>query len=366
MVILIHTSQIINGEMFSRNVVAYGQMGVQMFFIASAFTLCFSMDLRRSKNEPLYNFYIRRYFRIAPGYYVGIAIFFLINILCNFFEVKNFWPSSTDPVNILVNVLFLNGLYPPANNSVVPGGWSIGTEMLFYLIFPVIFIIYRKLQNYRVMNYLIPVVILMISALIQYTFFKITNNPAFITNNSFVYFSILNQLPVFCVGISMYFLFRQGIFNNIKSQISLALFIVLSCLSGYLMILGNDFFTLTFAITPFISAISFVFLFIYLQNKRSANKTLEKIGTLSYSGYLLHLIFAYFLSGYLAEILDFIQSDILFVLLYIITVTLTFLSANLMYKYIEQKGIKIGKRVILLLNQKRQSAFNIETKNVKK
>lgn len=51
----------------------YGQLGVQLFFIASALTLCLSTR-ERDETSPYY-FYIRRYFRIAPLYYFAIFLY---------------------------------------------------------------------------------------------------------------------------------------------------------------------------------------------------------------------------------------------------------------------------------------------------
>lgn len=53
----------------------FGQMGVQLFFVASAYTLCLSASRR---TEPARNFYIRRYFRIAPLYYFAIVLYTIV------------------------------------------------------------------------------------------------------------------------------------------------------------------------------------------------------------------------------------------------------------------------------------------------
>ena len=43
MVMLVHTSQAVNGvSQLVGDIDRYGQMGVQLFFVASAYTLCFS------------------------------------------------------------------------------------------------------------------------------------------------------------------------------------------------------------------------------------------------------------------------------------------------------------------------------------
>ena len=136
MVILVHSGQRIDGiSPILKGISAYGQMGVQLFFIASAFTLCLSHEKRKIEKYSLTNFYIRRFFSIAPLYYLGITLYFIIEITKGFVS-HDINDSQYSLVNVLANVFFVNGFYPPANNNIVPGGWSIGTEFAFYAIFP--------------------------------------------------------------------------------------------------------------------------------------------------------------------------------------------------------------------------------------
>ena len=64
------------------------------------------------------NFYIRRYFRIAPLYYLGIVAYAALYISAG----KG---SSYTAGNILANVFFVHGVIPSANNSIVPGGFEV-------------------------------------------------------------------------------------------------------------------------------------------------------------------------------------------------------------------------------------------------
>lgn len=53
-VILVHTSQKVDiGAGRLALLAAYGQMGVQLFFVASAFTLCNSWQAREAESQPL-------------------------------------------------------------------------------------------------------------------------------------------------------------------------------------------------------------------------------------------------------------------------------------------------------------------------
>ena len=76
-VILVHSSQLVaptNATLLW--VMREGARGVQLFFVASALTLCMSWMTRNSHEKfPIRNFYIRRFFRIAPMFYIAILIY---------------------------------------------------------------------------------------------------------------------------------------------------------------------------------------------------------------------------------------------------------------------------------------------------
>src|SRR6187402_3310869 len=107
-----------------RSLSDFCRLGVQLFFVASAYTLCLSMDRRSDELHPLLAFYIRRFFRIAPLYYLAVLLYALIG------------RGTYTPLSIGSNILFFHGFVKSAFNDVVPGGWSISAEMIFYLWFP--------------------------------------------------------------------------------------------------------------------------------------------------------------------------------------------------------------------------------------
>ena len=56
-------------------VVTGGHSAVTLFFIVSAFSLCYTMKSRAAAPGAFLNFYVRRFFRIAPLYYVMISLY---------------------------------------------------------------------------------------------------------------------------------------------------------------------------------------------------------------------------------------------------------------------------------------------------
>jgi peptidoglycan/LPS O-acetylase OafA/YrhL len=132
LVIAVHSSQYFdNLPSVVRTLADQGSRGVQLFFVASAITLCMSW---RARHDGAIPFYIRRFFRIAPMYYLSIPLFLW---------VRGFGPSIYAPDgigwrHIAMAATFTHGLMPDTITSVVPGSWSIADEMMFYLIFPLL------------------------------------------------------------------------------------------------------------------------------------------------------------------------------------------------------------------------------------
>jgi len=115
-----------------------GGSGPMLFFIVSAFTLCLSMETRSSREaEPLINFYIRRLFRIAPLFYLWLVIYFLRDIW--------YYHDTHSAGEVAENVFFVFNLVPGQEDGYVWASWTIGVEMLFYAVFPLIFSMTRNI-----------------------------------------------------------------------------------------------------------------------------------------------------------------------------------------------------------------------------
>lgn len=105
-------------------------MGVPLFFIISAFSMSIRYKSGFSDRGSLTDFAIRRFARIAPLFYVMIAAWLAYT---SWMELPT--PSLEKH---LLSMTFLFSLTPGSQLSVVPAGWSIGIEMLFYAAFPML------------------------------------------------------------------------------------------------------------------------------------------------------------------------------------------------------------------------------------
>lgn len=315
----------------------YGQMGVQLFFIASAFTLCLSSENRKNEKHKNWNYVIRRFFRIAPGYYFAILLYTIYSHLNNPFIfqqiAENEWRA------IIINLFFLNGYFPSVLNKVVPGGWSISTEMSFYLIFPLIILLYQR-EKFSLNKSLF--ILLLTITLSQIAVAILGNYGYEMSNNSFVYFNIINQIPVFIIGITYYFLLKHYNFKY-SFWIDVLLFVSFSILSIILWSLKVDY---LFSVIPITSAISFVFLMEIMRKYDKLNINLVvKIGRASYSMYLFHFLVIDLLD-YSFKKLELSFNNIYFFVFYILVVVITYFIANISLNTLERYGINLGKRLI--------------------
>ncbi|MDR0873861.1 MAG: acyltransferase [Prevotellaceae bacterium] len=337
-VIMVHTGQYVTlfVPFIFKNFLNNGQMGVQLFYLASALTLFLSMKNRTLKEQyPTKNFFIRRFFRIAPLYYMAI-IYYLWQ---NGFGTR-YWLGDATHIsieNILSNIFFLHGFNPYWINSLVPGGWSVGVEMMFYAILPFLF---SKIKNINQAFNFFTITILTMTVLKN-----ILNN--FDPTNSnhlwgeYLYFYLPSQLPLFALGIILYFIIIERIS---LTEISGKSLLVFSCiLLGGLFIGKNIFFPrqVIFGIGFFIFAVAIS----RYKFKLIVNPLINYIGKISFSMYLIHFAILHWSSKF--HFIDSVTNGVLnFCVRYLIVVVLTIIVSTLSYHIVEIPFQKIGKKII--------------------
>ena len=332
MVIAVHTSANFSLPPWLAKITAQGARGVQLFFVVSALTLCMSWFGRRST---IADFYLRRLFRIAPLFWLAIP----------FYLGLNGW-GENGMRHAVASALFIHGLWPDTILSVVPGGWSIGDEAIFYALFP--FLVPRLVTcNWRSFIF-ITVVVIVGCAQISRIFGALQPSfPEAMRNGGDLFFSLWfpRQLPCFLFGIA---LFRFGIVDQRKIGASIAggllalsgfLFVAMSWLDGvkYALPLGLQ------TTAGLIFSIS-VFALMNLARTPSSviNHVIIWTGKVSYSAYFVHFAVIRFISPQ-----EFFSVPILDFAAYFVLVTATTLTvASVTYMTIEQPAIRLGGRFI--------------------
>ena len=322
LVIMTHSFQIFDLGKFNA-MFSMGAKGVQMFFVASSFTMFLSFNHRKNTEERyIRNFFIRRFFRIAPMYYTGVCFFFWTNEM----QVSNQLAS------IISNIFFIHGINPLLISSIVPGGWSISAEMIFYLLVPFLATKIRN-TNQSINFILITYVFSMIFRLILIKY-PLVNNETLMS--VFIYSNLINQLPVFGIGILSYFVIIDKDYR-IKVESYFVIFLLLISHMIWKVTLTNTFcISLLWVLLIFILSIK--------EFKFVVNRFTVFMGKISYSAYLIHFAILQFIRPFVkTEYFDNIGFALLFFIFIIVS---TSIISQLTYTFIEIPFQKFGKNII--------------------
>lgn len=351
MIILTHIHQPLQITELTHNIFRLCQLGVQIFFVLSSYTLCCSLD---NKNPTYLTFIKKRWRRIVPGYWTMIVIYFILGTISLSIYNENIFKTSTEWNDILINIFLLNGLANEyaTNNTVVRGGWFIGTIIIFYYLTPLLFKIFNSKselwQRHRL--WLFPCIITCLSAFLIFILGLFNKDFTNVTNNRYAYFSFINQLPCFSIGFVLYAYKKEEKQHN---NLLIALVgIVLFAVSVWLFFPGihNG-----FVIIPTLFAISFSMFFILLSNMIEQYGTncitnfLKKWGNYSFAIYLTHGFIVWDI--YKNFIADFIYRGergkyLILIIWILLAFTATFYLGKFFTKYLNFVDEKIIDRII--------------------
>lgn len=146
-------------------ILSWGELAVDLFMLLSGFLMAHHYVLRRarepwSSRNTFFTFWIRRFFRIAPLYYLLLTVALLLGPWIGEWReaIAHVWPvTATSPAryddqgwdNILMHVTFLFGASPHYAFRTPLPDWSIGLEMSFYLAFPFLMLLVMRLGALR-------------------------------------------------------------------------------------------------------------------------------------------------------------------------------------------------------------------------
>ena len=306
-----------------------GQQGVQLFFMVSAVTLLRSWTERNDGAGP---FYLRRLFRIGPMWYLAILVWTILRLVAP--NASEFAHRILPLSHLLVSLTYLHIWFPETINDVVPGGWSIGNEATFYLLFPLLAML---LINVRRAGAFVLLAIGISYAFGSWMHPTLTGSPN--EDAGFLYFWFPNQIPAFAFGILTFQLIRSW-----QPSRWLAEFSVFASLAAIVLVP-----TLTRWDGPIVYGLIFMPLIFGLAHGGGSylvSGVVRWIGQRSYSAYFWHL-------GLLGLVFLLPAPDpyLGFALRYGVLFVATFALSHLSYRVVEQPGIRLGKRVLARLRQ---------------
>lgn len=309
-----------------------GVYGVSVFYVLSGLTLYIVYNERLLLKNVGY-YFIKRIFRIFP--LLWLCIFLTIFIL----------DRNSDLMTIILNLTGLFGFIAP-DNYIAIASWSIGNELVFYVLFPLVILLTRKTR-------FAPLIFFVISAAIAcyFAFFVLNVNiPLKIQWSK--YLNPLNQLVLFSGGVLTGQLLSGKKFPN-QFGIALLAFssLAFACYpvegDQGLLIAGIN--RIAFVFLAFLITASF--LIIDFRIGKIAGFLLSKLGEISYSLYLLHPIAFTLVKKYsgITGTASVIISG------FILTLLLSFL----VYYFFETRFINLGQRLINRHKQKQLVAVEV-------
>ena len=340
---------------WAKRIVLSGGTGVTLFFVVSAFTLCYSMRARSNGPDYIYGFYVRRIFRIVPLFYVWVVI--------SLIRDAYLYGAKRSLVDVLLSSFFVFNLIPGKEAGFVWASWTLGVEMLFYMIFPLVF---RFVTDYRRALSLFLITIVTSSA---FEYILVYLQLPDVQLHRYYHFSFLHQLPIFAAGVLAFYLYEGFIKDKqIDSSwgivlLGMFLFIYIALLGGKLNVVMDSLYWQAIAYGCLLLGLSI------FPWRLVVNKFTGFLGLISYSFYLSHTtVITVFRPLYSNFYSLEIPTTFRFFFSAATTVAVVILISYISYKLIEEPGMNLGRLLIRKRNASiRQAApvSPVETKLLK-
>lgn len=297
MVVLVHTHQCFRLSGLQNLIPRFCQMGCQIFFVLSSYGLCHSFSAKR---PTWFSHMKKRISKLAVGYWGAILLYAVYRVGMAFLENESLLQALNIP-GIILNALFLNGLIPipEINNGIVRGGWYVGTTVILYALFPLLYKLYfaGKSKTWeRCRAACFSTAVFFISAATVILAGQI--HPALVCeNDTYMYYSFINQLTPFALGIVLFDISRCP--HNAKADLFCS---VLLWVAAFALFFSRV--PYAFVFCPSVVALAFVLLFRYvLHHKKAADsickntgiviRAIRGLGAGSYPIYLTHPFIVY-------------------------------------------------------------------------
>jgi peptidoglycan/LPS O-acetylase OafA/YrhL len=331
---------------------------VDLFMNISGFLMLYHF-LDREEREPWTeartwrNFYVRRWFRIAPLYYLALFWVFLLPHASGVAA----GPASPIPQapfefkSLLLHLSFLFGFFPEhAENTSLPD-WSLALEMQFYFAFPALALLLRRIGCGRFM-----LLCAAVGAVARYLVgYYPTSAPG-----PLGWFSQPTLLPlklqVFAVGMVAAWVYRYGAACLRDPWFALAIPVyAVTCKYPYARVLGLGYLGLYVLLAWPRTSASVWCVFGKLNAAIERRNWLRWPAELSYSGYLIHpIILTWGFSSWPEKFGGSLARAPYFWLAYLAVLVLVILAGIPLFKWIEKPGIAVGKRVIRWLDAQKR------------
>lgn len=307
--------------------------GVDLFFVLSGFLIGGILISHQSSQNYFRTFYMRRFTRIFPIYYM----MFFIYLILSHTTIYNLIPSLLQspipvwPFAFFIQNFFLNpDLLQPT--WLVPT-WSLAVEEQFYLFIPTLLWVVAKK---RIPIILMALIILLVT--IQYSSSKI---PEFCSPDRYI--GLL-------LGVLTAYIWKTPKLKDFVDKKSSYLYwILMVCFIGGIAIMAKSKEATALIFIWIAIVYMFLLMIVLFRQKSLLNRIcrwswLKRLGVISYGTYLYHIPIFYLVQYYIfkqakPEIYNY--TTLFFPL---VSLAVTIIVANLSYNHIEMRFLQFGKR----------------------
>lgn len=319
---------------------------VQLFFTLSGFVIAYNYHNNLNSFKNFLQFTIKRFKRLYPLHLFFLLLFLFIEIIKYFSKIQFEVNFSNQPFeinnfkNFFLNLFFLQH-YAGVNNFNSPS-WSISVEMILYLYFGLILLVFTRktLLTYLYFFYIV--------------FFILFLNKSY--GSSFSNSAFFSGLYSFSIGYIFFLLFEKKTVNNFftgKLYIDIIFYIFITIflfeIFYFNLIKEIYIYSLIFGLLIFFSCFLNKNFFLF---KVFFNNFFIFLGKISYSIYMSHLLIFFLFDNTLKYIIKFetkinlygnnvldlnsYEANLFSILIYILTV----IFSNFTYKNIEMRFYK--------------------------
>ncbi len=328
------------------------KIAVDIFMLVSGFLMFYLAHQRESSEPPekwntTFKFYIRRFFRIAPLYYLVLLVSFaLLRPSYEGYERLHLLNYASDlPFaidqsfsNFLMHATFLFGLFPNYVMSSLLPDWSISLEMQFYVMFPLWLYLFRRLR---------PITAALLIFAVGLALKRLTD--IYLGNSAYPLPSFLPlKAPQFLIGMltaSAIIEWRRRPLESLL-QILLAAMFTMRIVHGIFIMAAMG--TIFLATSTSHDSESLVMCGRNALKFLLGNRATRFTADISYSIYLVHGFFISIFGGWLFSQPAALKLSASTRVLILTAATLvgTFLIAWLIHHLVEKPGIALGRKII--------------------
>jgi len=310
--------------------------GVDLFFVLSGFLLGGILINNINSKNYFKTFYIRRFCRILPLYFLLIII---CVVLVYVFPVFNFFEGEIPFVSYLTFTQnFFMGKIGFMGSDVLAITWSLAVEEQFYLFLPLIIFVTRSKNLHGVVFFFV------LCSILFRTLFPGING---VWNLAF----ILHRMDSLFIGVSTFMIYseylkrRNDVFYN-KSLNVILILIIAVLLVGILLYFANIVSLSNIKFTWIAFFYASIILFVLINKDKKIiniidNKLLGFIGKISFGIYIYHQLIIHIIFQFMRNtkpVLNNYNDLILILTAFLFTVLISFIS----YTFFERKIINIG------------------------